>query len=137
MVVKAMRLLSSFIVLPSPSGPTWNVARPERLEHGEDPGDGLVVATDHEDEHPLLGADGPAGQRRLDEVMPGGGQALPELAHAAGLLVDRSTRIGTGRRGAGPGGGHLGDDVRGRQRQQGDVGLRGPPTPRRARPWPR
>ncbi len=33
-VVKAMRLLRSFMVLPSPNGPTWKVARPSGSSTG-------------------------------------------------------------------------------------------------------
>ena len=97
----ASRLFTSFIVLPSPSAPRWNDARPSgsrtcRTRRR------LVVAADHEHEHAVLGAERAAGERRFDEVVAGRRQARAELLHhrrAVGREVDEDRARG---RGGGP-----------------------------------
>ena len=88
------------------------------LDNGEElPFDGLVVATDHEHERPVLGADGAAGERRLDEVVAAGRQAAGDLlAVGAGGEDDRSRRCGLRQRGE-----HI--DVRGDEVVLGVVGF--------------
>ena len=73
--VKASRLLTSFIVVPVPTGPRWKVARPSWSSSGRHAGDRVVVAAHHEHERPALGADGAAGERGLHEVVAAGGEA--------------------------------------------------------------
>jgi hypothetical protein len=48
--VNARRLFTSFMVVPAPTGPRWNVARPSRSSTGRQRANRLVVATDHEDQ---------------------------------------------------------------------------------------
>ncbi len=70
----ARRLLASFMVVPAPTGPTWNVARPELVEQRQAARHRVVVAADHEHQAAVLGADGSAGERCLHEVVAAGGQ---------------------------------------------------------------
>jgi len=97
-VVNAIRLFTSFMVLPSPSAPRCTNARTERFEHRLHAAPTASSSTaDHEREHAVLCADRAAGERRLDEVVTGRRQARAELAHdlrAVGRQIDEDRARG-------------------------------------------
>ena len=125
-MVKAMRLLSSFMVLPSPSGPTWNVARPSGSSTGQDTrptgsSSPPTMNTSIRFSAPIAPPVSGASTRWWPEA----GQPLPELAHDGRAVRRQVDEDGARRRRGRPGVGHRGHDVGRRQRQQRDLGRPG------------
>ena len=113
--LNARRLLISFIVVPAPTGPRWNVARPSRSSTGRQRRHRLVVAANHEHQRPVLRPRRPAGERAPRRS---GGRSHPAAPTVPGC---RPARTSTGRGGStralqrGPRRRHLVDDLRRRQ----------------------
>ena len=136
-VVKAIRLLSSFMVLPSPSAPTWKVARPSGSSTGRTRATASssppIMNTSIRRSAPMAPPVSGASTRWWPEAA----RRSPSSRTTAGLLVERSTRMEPGAAAPAHAVGHGGDDVGRRQRQQRDVGLASHRRRRRRPPWHR
>ena len=143
-VVKAMRLLSSFMVLPSPSAPTWNVARPSGSSTGRTRATGSSSPPTMNTSIRFSAPMAPPVRGASTRWCPDAARRLAELAHDGRAVGGQVDEDGTRRGGAGPGRGDVGDHVRRGQREQRDVGLAGHRRDvrrgrrrRRWPPWPR
>ncbi len=124
MVVKAMREFTSLPTFPVPRAPRWNWPRPSASKYGDTRRDLIGVAAHNEDELPVARADGAARQGRFDEVASAAGETSPDGAHGGGGVGGEVDEERAGRRPAQPVLRYRGHDLRRRQGEEGDVGVR-------------
>ena len=110
--------------VPEAQGSEVHERPSERLQHGSDARHRVVVAADHEREHPVLGSDRAAGERGLDQVVTGPLQSCAELAHHLGAVGREVDEDRAGGRGRDPLVGHLPHDGGRREREDRDLARR-------------
>ncbi len=95
-VVKAIRLLSSFMVLPSPNAPTWKVARPSGSSTGRTRATGSSSPPTMNTSIRFSAPMAPPVRGASTRWCPEAARRAPKSRTTAGLLVDRSTRMAPG-----------------------------------------